>query len=165
MDIQQDLMYVTSLQMNKAEFLSQVAYARRFSAEDVFFGDTQYPDLAIATLELLEAGETAWGVPEFEQCIYQAFLDWASQGQLIRLKLTGNWLLGSAPPDSRAWLQDLLAGNFCQHLDGFELRCDRLGPSQVYLYPFNFKMLVQSQQRRDRQSDERQSRAIALIGK
>ncbi|BAU43241.1 hypothetical protein [Leptolyngbya sp. O-77] len=133
--------------MNKAEFLAQVAYARRFSAEDVFFGDThsEYPDLAIATLELLENGETAWGVPEFEQCLYQAFLGWASQGQLIRLWLTGKWLLGSAPPSSRAWLQDLLAGEFCQHLDGFELQGDRLGPSQVYLYPFNFRMLVQSQ--------------------
>lgn len=26
---------------------------------------------------------------------------------------------------SRAWLQDLLAGEFCQHLDGFKLQGDR----------------------------------------
>jgi hypothetical protein len=138
----------------RAEYLAVVEYSRRFTAEDVFFGGAEFPDIDAAANSLIEAGETAWGVPEFERSIFDLFKAWARAGQLLRCSLYGGWLLKTAPDSSRDWLRDFSSGELAAHCDRWQLSNDVLGTPEQYLYPLRLNHLIAAQRRRDQRKSE-----------
>ena len=133
----------------KAKYLALVEYSRRFTAEDVFFGGDDFPDLDAAAITLVESGNVAWGIPEFDRSLFDLFKDWASTGQLLRCSLYGQWLLKTAPSSSSCWIQDFLEGNLGSYFDKWRLSDDVLGKPEQYLYPMKINHLIAAQQRRD----------------
>jgi hypothetical protein len=146
-----------TLSSAKAEYLAVVEYSRRFTAEDVFFGGADFPDVDAAAISLIEAGETAWGVPEFERSLLDLFKAWARAGQLLRCSLYGGWLLKTAPDSSRDWLMDFSNGELAAHCDLWQLSNDVLGSPEQYLYPLRLNHLIAAQRRHD----QRKSEAVA----
>jgi hypothetical protein len=133
-----------------AEYLNSVYFSRKFTAEDIWNNaDHGCPDLLKLTAGLLYAGETAWGVPEFEQCVYDVMLTWVVEGQLIKVKLMGQWLMESAEGSSKAWLADFARGDFWLYMDRYQFSRDILGTPEQYLYPLRLNHLIAAQHRRD----------------
>jgi hypothetical protein len=138
-----------------AAYLNTIAYARKFAPEDVWLSDASYPNLDEATVNLLDNGETAWDVPEFEQCLYVVFRRWAGEGLFIRVQHYARWLLTTIErEDTRLWLSDFERGEFSAHLLGWERCCSIVGQPEDYLYPFQFDLLVAAQCRRDERRAE-----------
>ncbi len=73
-------------------------------------------DIAV---KMLEAGETYWSHPGWIRDVWRSLEDWALSGSLIRVRLTAEWLLSTAP---QQWLDDemgdrlrgLVRGEFCE---------------------------------------------------
>lgn len=153
--------------MLKAEYLSKVEYSRRFTAEDIFFTEAglDFPDLYQATTELLESGQTAWFIPEFEQSLQELLIKWVKEGRLIRAQMTAKWLRETAEGYSAAWLDDFARGQFSEHLNAYELQCSIAGPSSAYLYPLQFGHLVKAQLRENTRKAMLNQKGAALAFK
>ncbi|MGB7059563.1 MAG: hypothetical protein WBD58_17810 [Geitlerinemataceae cyanobacterium] len=138
--------------ISKAEYLHLVEYSRHFTAEDIFFTEagSTYPNLDEATVNLIDNGETAWGVPEFEQCLYDVFRRWTEDGLLLRVQVYAQWLIPTALGESRTWLEDFARGDYWEHMSVYSLKKSALGAPDNYLYPFNFRRLIEAQAHRDR---------------
>lgn len=73
-------------------------------------------DIATA---MLEAGETLWLHLGWWRDVLEQLTTWAESGQLIRIKLTAQWLLDTLPPstpdpDTKPFLEQLAAGYFVE---------------------------------------------------
>jgi len=148
------------LSSEKAKYLSLVSYSRRFTPEDVFFRGEEFPDIDSAAIALVEAGETAWGTPEFERSMFDLFKDWAGDGRLIRCSFYSRWLMETAPDSCREWLQDFLNGNFSPYFDDWRLANHILGTPEQYLYPLRLNHLIAAQHRRDLRHTSSQSQQL-----
>ncbi len=141
--------------ISKAAYLNTIAYARKFELKDVWLSELQYPNVDEATVNLIDSGETAWDVPEFEQSLYVVFRHWAGEGMLIRVQYYAQWLLTTVDRgDTQNWLSDFASGEFAAHLLGWERCCPMLGKPENYLYPFQFDRLVEAQHRGDERRTE-----------
>lgn len=130
-----------------AEFTNMVAYARKFEGQIKGIGDLNlklYPDVLGLTVGLIEAGSTAWGIPEFEIWLKDVFMEWVAQGYIIRAQLFAEWLLTTTgDPESQRWLTDFAKGNYGPHMSTFYLRCPVVAPTEEsYLYPLRFDRLI-----------------------
>lgn len=85
--------------------------------------------------EMLEAGETYWSHPGWNQDIWRVLEFWAvDNGNLIRVRLTAQWLLSTLPiepldPEVRDRLQLLADGDFCSVFEG---KCSGLYASREH---------------------------------
>jgi hypothetical protein len=134
--------------VTKAEYLNQAIYSRKFTAEDIWGhkpGDPEFPELDALTVGLIEHGDTAWGVPEFEQRLKSVFYYWAAHGLIIRAQMFAQWMLATTTdPAARAWLQDYAAGQFWGHLNDYEFRCSIVGHEPDFLYPLRVDRIIYS---------------------
>jgi hypothetical protein len=138
--------------IHKADYLSLVDRARQLSYEELFRSKskTGYPNLHQAVAGLIESGETAWGVPEFERHLFDLLRWWVADGWLIRVQLFSRWLLETAEDaESIRWLSDFAGGEFWDYLNESEFRSHCLGVPEDYLYPLRLNLAIASQLRRD----------------
>lgn len=73
---------------------------------------------ANVVVEMLEQGETYWSHPGWNRDLWALLEDWAIAGNLIRARLTAQWLLSTLPAnpidaDIGDRLQLLSTGDFC----------------------------------------------------
>lgn len=128
----------------RAEFLNTVPLSRRFagmSMMDPRFADC--PALTPLVTAMLEAGEVAWDVPEFEDVLKGIFSEWILDGKFIRATLTAQWLLTTHPySDTQQRLEAIAAGEFWKILDDYNLRCSIVGTEKNFLYPLKLERII-----------------------
>lgn len=129
-----------------------VERARHLDFTEMFLSQSQveYPNLHQAVVGLIESGETAWGVPEFEQNLFDILKWWTADGLFVRVQLFARWLLQTTDDtETCRWLNDFARGEFWGYLNAtaFQHRC--LGSPDDYLYPLRIDRLIESQLRRD----------------
>lgn len=96
-----------------------------------------------AAIALVEQGETFWECPGWVADIAREFEHILFDGNLIRLRLTAEWLLKTMPNDSpdeelAAKLRYLADGEFCVVFEGRSSH--RLNSSEYYRKTLNWKM-------------------------
>ncbi len=97
-------------------------------------------DIATA---MLESGETLWTHLGWWRDVVEQFTTWAESGQLVRIKLTAQWLLSTLPPsppdpDTRTFLEHLAAGHLLQVLPPVASRWP--APPEFYLSRLDWAM-------------------------
>jgi hypothetical protein len=97
-------------------------------------------DIATA---MLEAGETLWPHLGWWRDVLEQFTTWAESGQLIRIKLTAQWLLNTLPPstpdpDTKFFLKQLATGCFLEVLPSLTSRWP--APPEFYLSRLQWAM-------------------------
>jgi hypothetical protein len=138
--------------ISKAEYLAQLSYARKFSRDDIGSSSVGYlyPDLETATVNLIDGGQTAWDVLEFEKHLYWVVRGWLDGGLYVRARLYADWLLTTVEnPENYQWLREVAAGDFWSHLSMFGNKCPIGGHMENFLYPLQFESLLEAQCRRD----------------
>jgi hypothetical protein len=90
-------------------------------SELAFPSDTEFPSDVIT--EMLDQGETYWNHPGWIRDLWTLLEEWGLSGQLVRLRLTADWLLTTIPAnpldgEMRDRLQLLAEGSFCNVFEG-----------------------------------------------
>lgn len=95
--------------------------------EDWFDPETPPTDLPEYTwdvvLRMIEAGETYWSHPGWIRELWETLSILARDGDLIRVRLTAEWLYSTLPenpldPDANLRLALLATGHFCEVYEG-----------------------------------------------
>jgi hypothetical protein len=98
---------------------------------------------------LVEAGETAWEVPEFEKVLSDLLYEWVQAGNLIRASLTAQWLVGTtADAENLRWLRAYAIGAFWEVLNQNDLSRSIIGVEADFLYPLQVDRLIRDRQYR-----------------
>jgi hypothetical protein len=136
----------------KSDYLELVDRSRHLDFIEHFLSrsQTEYPNLHQAVVGLIESGKTVWGVPEFEQNLFDVLKWWAADGLFVRVQLFARWLVQTTDDaETRRWLSDFARGEFWEYLNATAFQRRSLGSPEDYLYPLQFDRLVESQLRRD----------------
>ena len=132
----------------RAHWINTLNYYRKFTPEDVLGGHAP-PDIGAAIVALIEAGETAWEVPEFERVLSDLLYEWVLAGWLIRASLTAQWLLGTTTDaENLRWLQAYAIGAFWEVLNPNDLARSIIGVEADFLYPLQVDRLIRARQYR-----------------
>ncbi len=87
------------------------------------WGNQPIPLGVDVAVKMLDDGVTYWTHPGWSKDVWQLLNEWANDGNLIRVRLTAAWLLGTMPDDYaddelKAKLDYLADGQFCIPFEG-----------------------------------------------